>query len=376
MSKSSILIVLVVILGVTGIGAWAMFAPIETPRTARVIQQKTSARVTLPPEIAKPPVNPAPAPAIARPAPPPPPAAPVARPKAKVAANTDVPLAVSVAPVSPVVPKPTSSRPRPNSTLPVDSYATAHIHPLAEWQPRKGVFGFIDTVQIEGQKSRTFDWTPVNNNDVLIITGWAGVKEFGLRMRHVLFSVCDNVVGSVEVDGARPDIAKKIHPNLVRSGWSAHLAIRHLPRCAGAKINAWGVGPKGAVIWPINREIELTYDQTIPEKAKFIAHTTPLRAANRPPYTRNQLRVTAKILNLRRCPSGKCEIVQKLKAGRYQGLVLESGKQWSLIAVNDAAGWVAKRYIKVSALPTKAPVKAPPALRPQPRVGGYILQGP
>lgn len=272
-------------------------------------------------------------------------------------------------------PQATAQRPIPQNPVIVDSYAEPHVHPLSEWQARRGIFGFIDTVQIEGAQPRTYNWTPVNNNNVLVITGWAGVKEFGMQMTHVLLSVCDNVVGSVKVDSSRPDIAEQIHPNLLRAGWSARLAVNHLPRCANARINAWGLGRRGAVIWPVSREVKLTFDDSVPPKVKFSPNSSPLRAGNRPSYTRRRIQITARMLNLRRCGNRNCKVVAKLKTGNYMGLILQRKKLWSLVALQENAGWLANRYFKVSSLsrPNQAPL---PPNRAQGEIGGYIVQGP
>lgn len=123
----------------------------------------------------------------------------------------------------------------------VDSYDAAAIHSLNGWSVMSGTYGFIDSVTIDGERSIPLNSRALTNDDVLVVTGWAGHSGLGMSMPDVLFVMCGQVVGSVRVGNPRPDVAKAVHPYLDRSGWQARLSVAHMPRCGETTLTAFGL---------------------------------------------------------------------------------------------------------------------------------------
>ncbi len=247
-------------------------------------------------------------------------------------------------------PAPSNKTPSdPPPLVPVNSLEPENTYPLDRWSPMKIPAGYIDAVMIGGTPPARLAIRPLNNDDVLQVTGWAGHRDLGMRMKSVLFSLCGKVVGGAEVAGSRPDVADIVHPNLGRSGWTAWLAVAHLPRCGQATLNAWGVAPFGTLLWPLVGDFSLALPAkpSQPPKAftTWFRPPTPDRAAQPNLVT---VKVRARVVNLRKCGSTACDVVGKIGKGEHKAFLVETVKDWSLIQFEEKSGWLAERLISVA----------------------------
>ena len=189
-------------------------------------------------------------------------------------------------------------------------------------------------------------------NGLLTVSGWAGDRSIGVRYPYVLISACGKVVAHVAVNLARPDVAKIIHVNLGQSGWRAQIALRHLPDCGNLQLRAWGVAPgDSGLILPLNGQFALSVVPAAESKALVASAAPPLRPADMKPLSPVGLKVTANVLNIRRCAGVDCAIVGRLAKGEWTVLTLDDSKGWLLFAMPERAGWVSKRYVGFSARP-------------------------
>jgi hypothetical protein len=250
------------------------------------------------------------------------------------------PAARAPAPQAPAA-APPPARPQ---TAEVDSVETSY--PLAKWRRAQGGFGWIDGVALAG--GQALPERALTDADILELGGWEGDVDLGLRARFVAVAVCGRVVATPAVELARPDVAESVHPNLFASGWRARLAVKHLPRCAEPRIEAWG--PVG----PFPFAIPLEGGQALnlaPPGGEAPALRSP-RALRRPPAEapapRRAVVQGSGNVNLRRCAGTTCAAVGQLAAGPHQAIVAEETGDWVLLAVpaSGRTGWIAKRLVR------------------------------
>ena len=258
----------------------------------------------------------------------------------QVAKEKSPPRATSPLPARPPKTK-KSSKP-----IIVDSYDALAHHPLSQWALKTVTAGHIDIIKQpandEAQKSAALP-------SIIALSGWAGHSSLGMRFGHIIFSMCDKVVGSTPIDTNRPDVAKNVHVNLLRSGWSSRLNVSHLPTCANATLRAWGLAPKGKILWPLNGKVVVNKkhrEDKIPVNIQ--ANKTPLHPSRANIPRLQKIKIKPKRANLRRCASTSCKIVGKIKGGTHNGYIVEMYDQWALIQLNTGAGWMARRLFSVS----------------------------
>jgi len=224
--------------------------------------------------------------------------------------------------------------------VPVDSVAPAFAYPVASWPLHKQTAGYIDAVHLDGAPPLPLDSGAPGDDDVLQVTGWAGHKALGMHLPHVLFTVCGSVVGGTEVADARPDVARTVHSNLGRSGWTAWLAVAHLPRCDNAHLNAWAVSPVGASLWPL----EGSFPLELPREARgteriFYSQAQPLKPEDVPKPVAVVVNVLADT-PMYKCASAVCDRLGSRSKGPHPGFVIETSGDWTLIQFDGASGWL------------------------------------
>lgn len=282
-------------------------------------------------------------------------APPVSPPATSVLLAPPTPATPPVAPApapEPAAPAPTARSPAPApSPLPiaVASVPAAETYALADWTEAKTPSGFLDGVTLEGasldpEKSRL-----LVGEDVLTATGWAGDRALGIRFPKVLLAMCGRIVAAADVGLDRPDVAKAVHPNLAKSGWSARLLVGHLPRCAGATLAAWAVAPFGKVVFPLAGAVALDLPPARPLDPALTVETHPLpRPADMSDAAKPVKIVARSKVNMRRCGSTRCKVVGQLAPGTHIAGLLDRADGWALVVTQDqATGWLAERVVTI-----------------------------
>ncbi len=123
----------------------------------------------------------------------------------------------------------------------VDSFPLDAQGATTDWRGIEGSAGHFDQLVLLDGSGATDGG--VSTIDILIARGWAGDTGLGMRLSDVLLARCDRIVAHAKVTLERPDVAKAVHPNLVRSGWEAQLLAGHLPSCGNDDLSAWAVVP-------------------------------------------------------------------------------------------------------------------------------------
>lgn len=233
----------------------------------------------------------------------------------------------------------------------VNSFATP-VGSLVDWAPATARAGHLDNSTLSGIDipAAKIGARTMTNDDVIDLSGWAGLVSRGMRIKDVLLTVCDQVVGRSPVNGTRPDVAQNVHPNLSISGWSARIAVAHLPRCNGSKLKAWAVSPFGGVIWQLEGDVPLNLPPAGQSHHALTEISKPLDRSAIGPAIPIQVDVGGRIVNLRRCGDTDCEVVGRVKNGRYTVYIVEEQNGWTLIQFGNVAGWIASRLYKRAAV--------------------------
>lgn len=237
--------------------------------------------------------------------------------------------------------------PRPN--IPVNSYPATLTRPLSDWQTdARKTMGWVDSASLFTAAGAPRQPAALTNEDLLVVSGWAGEMDIGVRIHRVLLVVCDRVVGTVAVDLPRPDVAEKVHTNLARSGWTAKLAVGHLPRCPDAALTAWGTNRSGNALFPLAGRVQVSLPPLDPLLSLKHFTSPPVFApGDDPPAPVRAVTFPAKKTPLLRRPAGDAMVSDHVDGGRYTVTVLENTPDWLQVVVGDKAGWVAKSAIKI-----------------------------
>ena len=220
----------------------------------------------------------------------------------------------------------------------VNSYDPILAYRLDLWIAQDYSTGYIDRIQVAGPPQRPLEDGPLKSTDVLMASGWAGHPHFGLRMAHVLFALCDQVIGIASVSRDHPDVAKNVHPNLGRSGWVAQLAVAHMPDCAKPTLSAWGIASNGRLIWPLSGVVPLRLPPSRPSSTGNLISVLPpiVPEATDPPWLWT-VDIKAKTLNMRQCGDTRCAVVGKVRAGTHKEFLSDREAGWVLLQFQDAA---------------------------------------
>jgi hypothetical protein len=278
----------------------------------------------------------------------PPPLPPVIAPIKTISKESKT-LKSKAPPVAKAPPVPTKKNLRVVSPLvPVNSYGNDIVIPLKSWEQATIIAGNVDQVLIDGSEPRDIGNRPLNNDDVLQISGWAGNMSLGMRMRYVLISMCKEVIGHTPILDRRPDIAETIHPNLVLSGWTAWIAVAHLPRCEDPRIRFWAMGAHAATISPlVNRhKINLPASSFEPKRA-FYTDGNPLKPERLTKPIPVVLNILNDQVNLHHCADADCRIIGTQAKGSYLAFIADTAHDWALIQFRQSSGWLAKSQFEI-----------------------------
>jgi hypothetical protein len=272
-------------------------------------------------------------------------------------ANIDLPKSAAL------VEKPTTGKdvarapnasPSPVAASPgvtVDSYAPDAVLDLKDWKQGKQLSGYFDSVALNGViLAKTATPTLNAASDILMLSGWAGEINVGIRYPFVVASVCGDIVAHAAVREERPDVAKAVHPNLTVSGWRMRVAAASIPTCEDSSIRVWGVAPgQTRLILPLNGRFSLNVSPRISSvsEAAPLEHPAPLTREMMPQVVSLALKVTANTLNIRRCGDAECAITGKFRKGVWPVVKMDQSADWLLVATPERAGWVARKYVQV-----------------------------
>lgn len=242
----------------------------------------------------------------------------------------------------------------------LNSYAKEDQYPVTAWSPNQVFAGHVDAFTFAGVALTRELSTQMVDSDVLTVSGWAGDGTLGMRVPSVVFTACGMVVGSAPVDAQRGDVARAVHPNLARSGWSARLLVGHLPRCENMVLKGYAVAPAGQALFALAGELRLD----LPARAggaegPEFAGSAQLHPRDIPrmlPLVR--LTVVSARVNVRHCAGTKCKIVGTLGNGTTNGAVLDETGGWLLGTFGEVAGWVSRRVVRIERLPPQKPKPA------------------
>ncbi len=246
---------------------------------------------------------------------------------------------------------PSPATPAPPPPMAVSSVSAAQTYPLSDWSLATVPSGFVDGVRLKGaylNRDVARHLVPI---DVLTVTGWAGDRALGIRFPKVALSLCGRVVASTVVGVPRPDVAKAVHPNLAKAGWSARLLVGQLPRCKDETLAGWGVAPFGGVLFPLSGawRLDLPPAVPLPPSVRVAPHKL-VRPADIPVDPKTvRIQVKGEV-NVRRCGSTTCKVVGQLARGSHLAGLLDQADGWALIVVpKGVSGWLAERVIAMEA---------------------------
>ncbi|MFA7428834.1 MAG: hypothetical protein WCZ23_01625 [Rhodospirillaceae bacterium] len=232
----------------------------------------------------------------------------------------------------------------------VDSIRPDDARPLDQWRLDTAEGGVMSHVSIAGPQPLALGSRSLDDGDVLLAVGWAGEPLLGVPFRYVVFSVCGSVVGAVQAGEPRPDVTRHVHPNLTAPGWTARLAVAHLPRCDRPVLKAWAAH-SGGILYPLEGEQTLAlrpppdaeeYGPPLPPPS--VAGRPPLSVDTLPPFDRRTIEVAApRGALLRRCASADCEPVGGVAFGQHAAMILDdSNDDWVLLVADGQAGWLSR----------------------------------
>src|SRR4051812_38465960 len=190
----------------------------------------------------------------------------------------------------------------------VDSVAAALTYPVADWKIASADAGWFDAFESQSVAAPPGSTVRVVPSSIVVARGWAGDQTLGMRLPFVLLAVCETVVASVQVDLARPDVARTVHPNLDQSGWQAKLLVDDLPQCDPMILRAYAVGSASRSVFPLAGEFALK-PSPAHSAAQFIPRrpAAPLRPADIPETPKVMgLSIRTARANLRRCGDPSC----------------------------------------------------------------------
>ncbi len=231
------------------------------------------------------------------------------------------------------------------SIVVVDSLLPSAQGAITDWRGIEGSAGHFD--QLVLADGSTPGDAGISAIDVLIARGWAGDTGLGMRLNDVLLARCDRIVGRAKVTLDRPDVAKAVHPNLVRSGWEAQLLAGHLPSCGDDNLSAWAVIPGNpALLVSLIGRHAARVDRIDPPDISHVSAHSEIRPDAYAAPAQETFEVLASRANLRRCGSTKCAVTGQIDQGTHSGILLDNNGDWSLIGFDDQQGWLFNRLYR------------------------------
>lgn len=221
----------------------------------------------------------------------------------------------------------------------VDSFPPDSQLTIQEWRGIEGSAGHFD--RLDRLVATGFPESDISPNDILMARGWAGDLGLGLRLNDVVLERCGRIVARAQVTLARPDVAKAVHPNLLRSGWEAQLFAGDLPSCGDDNLSAWAVIPGSpALLIPLVGQHAVNVAGFTAIDVPHVSAQTVIRPDAYPAPPEASFQILAAVANMRRCGSTKCAVVSKVTRGTHSGVLLENNGSWSLLAFGDRQGWL------------------------------------
>lgn len=243
----------------------------------------------------------------------------------------------------PAISSPEISAPALDSSatpLIVDSFPANAQPPIDGWERVGDVGGHFDVLLFESTGVPIAPGFPVQPDMVIVAQGWAGDSSLGIRFPDVLLSMCGRFVARAQVSGARSDVAKAVHPNLLMSGWSADILVGDLPSCAIPDLEAWAVVPgRPAALAELVGEHRINLVAGGPVR-EHVSAQVPVDQNDYWLYKAAQISITASRANMRRCGSTSCAVVSQVDRGTYTAAILDQADGWSLVVVGERAGWL------------------------------------
>lgn len=232
--------------------------------------------------------------------------------------------------------------------LPVQSFAPEDAYPLEDWRIDTAEGGALSHVSLAGPRPRPLDDGPLEPDDVLLVTGWVGDPLLGVPFRHVVFSLCGRIVGAARAGEPRPDVTRHLHPNLVAPGWTARLAVAHLPRCADPVLEAWAADA-ASLLYPLPDPVPLELPDAAGQAPSDLVASGPLRPQDLPAFDRRVIDIAApRGALLRRCGDLTCEVFGGIAYGRHAAMVLDdSHPDWVLLIADGQVGWLSRGLFSV-----------------------------
>lgn len=231
----------------------------------------------------------------------------------------------------------------------VDAVVPADHYDAAALPEGRRFGGAVTQVMVAGAVPGRLGSRPLRADDVLLVTGWAGDPAVGLRFPHVLFEVCDRVVGHAEVAAARPGLARFMHVNLGQAGFTALLPVALLPDCPEPVLRAWAVRSQAARhalagAWPLPARPA----EADAEMPRFAGRTAaPLRPGDLPERDIQRIEVRVRSAYLRKCGARACDPVGGLTAGRHRVVIADQADGWSLLLGDSQEGWIRDTLYRV-----------------------------
>ncbi|MDA0786968.1 MAG: hypothetical protein O3B37_11835, partial [Proteobacteria bacterium] len=181
----------------------------------------------------------------------------------------------------------------------------------------------------------------VSTIDILVARGWAGDTGLGMRLSDVLLARCNRIIGRAKVTLDRPDVAKAVHPNLVRSGWEAQLLAGHLPSCGDDDLSAWAVIPGSpALLISLVGRHAVTVDRVGAPAVSNVSAQSEIRPETYGAPAKETFEILASRANLRRCGSTTCPVTAQIDRGTHSGVLLDDDGEWSLLGFDNGQGWL------------------------------------
>lgn len=258
-----------------------------------------------------------------------------------VSVASGAPAEPSRPPVEMNVPKPVIEA----DPLFVDSYPLASQVRLDTWGTLQLSIGHFDVLTPE---SLPHPAGTDGQTTVLVARGWTGETQMGMRLQDVFLSTCGMIVARANVAQDRPDVARIVHPNLLRSGWVARIYPGDLPSCENQAMSAWAIVPGNpARLARLNVTHEVPEMDFSPVGDLRISSQSDVTAETYPSPPPRKITVTARRANLRRCASTECDIVGQVDGGNYTSALIEDDGEWTLATIDKNYGWIFNELYRV-----------------------------
>lgn len=227
----------------------------------------------------------------------------------------------------------------------VDSYPVSSQIPLDTWESLQLPMGHFDVLAAE---SISHPAGRDGQTTILVARGWTGETQMGMRLQDVFLSMCGLIIARANVVQDRPDVARIVHPNLLRSGWVARIYPGDLPACEDPAMSAWAIVPGNPA-----RLARLKVTHNVPGMDFHpigdlrISSQSDVTSETYPSPEPTEISITVRRANMRRCASTECDIVGKVDGGDYTAALIEDTGAWTLATIDNNYGWIFNELYRV-----------------------------